>query len=47
MDSSEKIKVFRSFEDLTQEIIRDRDNGDMLAQRYAIRFIMLKNNSSK
>lgn len=43
MDSSEKIKVFRSFEDLTQEIIRDRDNGDMLAQRYAIRFIMLNN----
>ena len=43
MDSAEKIKVFKSFEDLTREIIRDRENGDMLAQRYAIRFIMLNN----
>ena len=43
MDSAEKITVFKSFEDLTREIIRDRDNGDMLAQRYAIRFIMLNN----
>ena len=43
MDSVEKIKVFKSFEDLTHEIIHDRDTGDMLAQRYAIRFIMLNN----
>ena len=43
MDSAEKITVFKSFEDLTREIIRDKDNGDMLAQRYAIRFIMLNN----
>lgn len=43
MDSTEKITVFKSFEDLTREIIRDKDNGDMLAQRYAIRFIMLNN----
>lgn len=43
MDSAEKIKVFRSFDDLTREIIHDRDHGDMLAQRYAIRFIMLNN----
>lgn len=43
MDSAEKIKVFKSFEDLTREIIHDRDTGDMLAQRYAIRFIMLNN----
>ena len=43
MDTSEKVKVFTSFEGLTQEIIRDRDSRDMLAQRYAIRFIMLNN----
>ena len=43
MDSAEKIRAFKSFEDLTHEIIRDKDNGDMLAQRYAIRFIMLNN----
>ena len=43
MDSAEKIKVFKSFEDLTCEIIHDKDTGDMLAQRYAIRFIMLNN----
>ena len=43
MDSAEKIKVFKSFEDLTREIIHDKDTGDMLAQRYAIRFIMLNN----
>ena len=43
MDSAEKIKIFKSFEDLTREIIQDRDNCDMLAQRYAIRFIMLNN----
>ncbi len=43
MDSVEKIKVFKSFEDLTHEIIIDKDTCDMLAQRYAIRFIMLNN----
>ena len=43
MDTSEKIKVFNSFGDLTQEIIKDKDTRDMLAQRYAIRFIMLNN----
>ena len=35
--------VFNSFDELTREIIRDRDTGDMLAQRYAVRFIMLNN----
>lgn len=43
MDTSEKVKLFGSFGELTQEIIRDRDSRDMLAQRYAIRFIMLNN----
>ena len=43
MDSAEKIKVFKSFDDLTREIIHDKDTNDMLAQRYAIRFIMLNN----
>ena len=43
MDSVEKILVFKSFDELTQEIIRDRDTTDMLAQRYAVRFIMLNN----
>ena len=43
MDSAEKVIVFNSFEDLKQEIIRDRDTRDMLAQRYAVRFIMLNN----
>ena len=43
MDSAEKIILFKTFEELTREIIRDRDSGDMLAQRYAVRFIMLNN----
>lgn len=43
MDSAEKVLVFDSFDDLTQEIIRDKDARDMLAQRYAVRFIMLNN----
>lgn len=43
MDTSEKVKIFDSFENLTQEIIKDRETHDMLAQRYAIRFIMLNN----
>lgn len=43
MDTSEKVKIFSSFGELTQEIIRDKETRDMLAQRYAIRFIMLNN----
>ena len=43
MDTSDKVIKFSSFEELTQEIIQDRDSRDMLAQRYAIRFIMLNN----
>lgn len=43
MDTSEKVKIFSSFGELTQEIIRDKDSRDMLAQRYAVRFIMLNN----
>lgn len=43
MDTSEKVKIFSSFEGLTQEIIRDKETHDMLAQRYAIRFVMLNN----
>ena len=43
MDTSEKVKIFSSFSDLTQEIIRDMETRDMLAQRYAVRFIMLNN----
>lgn len=43
MDTSEKVKIFSSFGELTQEIIRDKDTRDMLAQRYAVRFIMLNN----
>lgn len=43
MDSTEKIKVFKAFEDLTREIVSDKETNDMLAQRYAVRFIMLNN----
>ena len=43
MDTSEKVKMFSSFGELAQEIIRDKDTRDMLAQRYAVRFIMLNN----
>lgn len=43
MDSAEKIILFKTFEELAREIIRDRDTGDMLAQRYPVRFIMLNN----
>lgn len=43
MDTSEKVKVFSSLGELTKEIIRDRETRDMLAQRYAVRFIMLNN----
>lgn len=43
MDTSEKIKVLNSFDELTSEIVRDTKTRDMLAQRYAVRFIMLNN----
>lgn len=43
MDTSEKVRIFSSFGELTQEIIRDKETHDMLAQRYAVRFIMLNN----
>lgn len=43
MDTSEKVKIFSSFDELTQEIIQDKETRDMLAQRYAIRFVMLNN----
>ena len=43
MDPAEKIKVFETFEELTREIVSDRETNDMLAQRYAVRFIMLNN----
>ncbi len=43
MDTSEKVKCFSSLKELKNEIIRDKDTRDMLAQRYAVRFIMLNN----
>lgn len=43
MDATEKIRKFDSFDALTQEILRDKETRDMLAQRYAVRFIMLNN----
>ena len=43
MDSAEKIKVFNTFDELTREIVSDQKTNDMLAQRYAVRFIMLNN----
>ncbi|MBQ7238834.1 MAG: BREX-4 system phosphatase PglZ [Bacteroidales bacterium] len=43
MDTSEKVKCFSSLRELKNEIIRDKDTRDMLAQRYAVRFIMLNN----
>lgn len=43
MDSTEKIKSFHSFDELTHEIMCDKESSDMLAQRYAVRFIMLNN----
>ena len=43
MDSSEKIQQFGSFYELRREIMRDRDTREMLACRYAVRFIMLNN----
>lgn len=38
-----EVQRFNSFEELTREIIADKESNDMLAQRYAIRFIMLNN----
>lgn len=43
IDTSEKIKTFDSFDTLTNEIVNDMKSNDMLAQRYAVRFIMLNN----
>lgn len=43
MDTSEKVKIFDSFEGLTQEILEDMTTTDLRGQRYAIRFIMLNN----
>ena len=43
IDTSDKIKVFDSFEGLETEIVNDMKSNDMLAQRYAVRFIMLNN----
>ena len=37
------VQRFESFDALTREIIADRESNDMLAQRYAVRFIMLNN----
>ena len=38
-----EVQKFNSLEELTREIISDRESNDMLAQRYAVRFIMLNN----
>lgn len=43
MDTSEKVKVLNSFEELTQEITKDKEERDICALRYAVRFIMLNN----
>lgn len=43
IDTSDKVKVFTSFTALASEIVRDMESNDMLAQRYAVRFIMLNN----
>lgn len=43
MDTSEKVKVLKSFEELTQEITKDKEERDICALRYAVRFIMLNN----
>lgn len=43
IDTSDKIKVFDSFEGLATEILNDMKSNDMLSQRYAVRFIMLNN----
>ncbi|HCE48066.1 MAG TPA: hypothetical protein DEQ84_05370, partial [Prevotellaceae bacterium] len=43
IDTSDKVKVFGSFDGLATEIANDMKSNDMLAQRYAVRFIMLNN----
>lgn len=43
IDTSDKVKIFDSFDELATEIVDDMKSNDMLAQRYAIRFIMLNN----
>ena len=43
IDTSDKVKVFDSFDGLATEIVNDMQSNDMLAQRYAVRFIMLNN----
>lgn len=43
MDTSDKILTFESFEALATAIVNDMESNDMLAQRYAVRFIMLNN----
>lgn len=43
IDTSDKVKVFDSFDGLAAEIANDISTNDMLAQRYAVRFIMLNN----
>lgn len=43
IDTSDKVKVFDSFDGLATEIVNDMESNDMLAQRYAVRFIMLNN----
>ena len=43
IDTSDKVKVFNSFDGLAAEIVNDMESNDMLAQRYAVRFIMLNN----
>ena len=43
IDTSDKVKIFDSFDELATEIVDDMKSNDMLAQRYAVRFIMLNN----
>lgn len=43
MDTSDKILTFESLEALATAIVNDMESNDMLAQRYAVRFIMLNN----
>ncbi len=43
IDTSDKVKVFDTFDALASEIVNDIESNDMLAQRYAVRFIMLNN----
>lgn len=43
IDTSDKILSFDCFDDLATEIVNDMRSNDMLAQRYAVRFIMLNN----